>query len=506
MIEQPIATYSDRHRLFAGRGGPVLVAVSGGPDSLALLHLLRRLGPRWGLALHAAHLDHGLRGAAGAADAAWVAATCAAWGVPCTVRAADVAAFAAAGRLSPEDAARRVRYAFLYGAAREAGAPIVAVGHNADDQVETVLLRLLRGTGPRGLAGMRPRRPLTLPPGTAALLDAWGFPADSAPPRLVRPLLATWRTAIEAYCAAQGLDPRRDASNADPAYTRNRVRRDVLPLLEGIAPGTKRRLWHLAARMAAYNDEIARQLAFVWPDLYREGRLDLTGFARLPGAVQERALLRLYATAAGAGTGLTVVHLRAARDLAGPRGAPGRWVQWPGGIALVREYGALALVRFDPQTGAFDLAADASRYPLLPGRGARPVPVGGGAPLRLGPWTLHWTQTGVDLPGEEPEPWTARFDWDVLRASVDPPVLPVVLRTRQEGERMHPLGLEGHSRRLQDVLTEAQVPGRLRDYLALVALPGGEVLWVPGPGGRQSEHAKITPATRQVLVLRFVRD
>jgi tRNA(Ile)-lysidine synthetase-like protein len=85
-------------------------------------------------------------------------------------------------------------------------------------------------------------------------------------------------------------------------------------------------------------------------------------------------------------------------------------------------------------------------------------------------------------------------------------VVPLVLRTRQEGERMHPLGLVGHTRRLQDVLTEARVPQRLRDYLALPALPGGEVLWVPGPGGRQSEVAKITPATRRVLVLTFTRD
>jgi tRNA(Ile)-lysidine synthetase-like protein len=506
MIEQPVRRYLRRHRLLAGlEGTPLLVAVSGGPDSLALLHLLRTLAPDLGLTLHAAHLDHGMRGAAAAADAAWVAATCAAWGIPATVRAADVPAFAVQHRLSPEDAARRVRYAFLYGAARAAGAGAVAVGHNADDQVETVLLRLLRGTGPRGLAGMRPRRPFAPDPLAVPLLAAWGFPAAGEPLRLVRPLLATWRSSIEAYCAAHDLHPRHDATNDDPAYTRNRIRRDVVPLLETVAPGARRHLHHLAERVAAYDDEIAQQLAAVWLDLHQEGRLDLARFARLPEAVQERALLRLYATIAGTGAGLTRAHLHAAHALAGPRGTPGRWVQWPGGVALVREYGTLDLVRFDPQTGALDLTGDAARYPLLPARGAWPV--AGGASLRLGPWSLHTTVQPLPTAAAAPDPWTARFDWEALCRSVVPPgVLPLVLRTRQPGERMHPLGMDGRSRRLQDVLAEAQVPRRLRDYLALLALPDGEVLWVPGPGGRQSNLGKITPATRQALILRFVRD
>jgi tRNA(Ile)-lysidine synthase len=110
--------------------------------------------------------------------------------------------------------------------------------------------------------------------------------------------------------------------------------------------------------------------------------------------------------------------------------------------------------------------------------------------------------------GEEaaPDPWTARFDWEVLCTMVPAGGRPLVLRTRQPGERLHPLGLGGRSRRLQDVLTEAQVPQRLRDHLALVALAGGEVLWVPGPGGRQSDVAKISPATRHILTLTFARD
>ena len=507
MIEPQVTRYIQRHRLLAGlESTPLLIAVSGGPDSLALLHLLRTLAPGLGLALHAAHLDHGRRGAAGAADAAWVAATCAAWGLPCTVGTADVPAFAAAHRLSPEDAARRVRYAFLYGAARSLGAGAVAAGHNADDQVETVLLRLLRGTGPRGLAGMRPRRPFTPDPLAVPLLAGWDFPAAGEPLRLVRPLLATWRAAIEQYCAAHGLEPRQDASNADPAYARNRVRREVVPLLEAVAPGAKRRVWHLARRMAAQTAALDRHLAALWPQVYPDGRLDLAAFAGLPGAMQEQALRRGYAIVVGPGAGLTRAHLRAARRLAGPHGTPGRWVQWPGGVAVVREYGALALVRFDPHSGAFDLAADAARYPLLlegdewPLRGGR---------TRLGPWTLRAAVEPVAPGGDGPEPgpWTARFDWDVLCPGADPAgAWPLVLRPRRPGERMHPLGLGGHTRRLQDVLTEARVPQRLRDHLALVALPDGEVLWVPGPGGRQSEHAKVTPATRRVLVLTFTRD
>ncbi len=174
-------------------GCKVLIGVSGGVDSLVLLHLLLRLQAAFDFNLHVATLDHGLRGAAGAADADYVVECCTAWGVPVTRRtlALDGAS---------EDRARQARYAFLAEVARVQGAGFVAVAHHADDQAETVLMRLIRGTGLRGLSGMGLRAPLPGDPGLT----------------LLRPLLFARRAEIEAYCREQGLQPRQDATNAGP--------------------------------------------------------------------------------------------------------------------------------------------------------------------------------------------------------------------------------------------------------------------------------------------------
>ncbi|HUS13936.1 MAG TPA: tRNA lysidine(34) synthetase TilS, partial [Chloroflexia bacterium] len=227
--------------------GPLVLAVSGGADSLALLHVLRELAPDMGISLHVAHLDHGMRGADAAGDAAFVSASCAGWGVPCTLTTFDVPGYAARGGLSAEDAARRARYSFLAAVAGEVGAAAVATGHHADDQVETVVGHWLRGAGPTGLGGMAAWGPLPLPPDAPALALALGLTLPVAPVVLLRPLLAVWRAEILAYCAAAGLHPREDASNADVSYRRNHLRHNLLPALEREQPGLAHRLWHSAA-------------------------------------------------------------------------------------------------------------------------------------------------------------------------------------------------------------------------------------------------------------------
>ncbi|HFD38988.1 MAG TPA: tRNA lysidine(34) synthetase TilS, partial [Anaerolineae bacterium] len=208
-------------------GDRVVVGVSGGPDSLCLLHLLHRLQAEYDLALHVAHLHHSLRGADADADAAFVRQIAAAWGLPCTVEQADVPALAAEGKLAVEEAARQARYAFLRRVAIGVGARIVAVGHNADDQAETVLMHFIRGSGLAGLRGMLPRAPypqFTNPQSTNS---------QSTSPHLtlIRPLLDISRADILAYCDRHGLTPRFDRSNLDTTYFRNWLRHEALPLL-----------------------------------------------------------------------------------------------------------------------------------------------------------------------------------------------------------------------------------------------------------------------------------
>jgi len=208
-------------------GERLVVGVSGGPDSLCLLHVLIQLQPEYGLVLHVAHLDHQLRGRESAADAEFVAGVARQWGLPCTVEQVDVRAAARENRLAVEEAARQARYGFLARTAASTGSRAIAVGHNSDDQAETVLMHWLRGSGLGGLRGMLPRSRL----GDYRLLEATG---DSASPEdiwLVRPLLHTPREDILRYCESERLEPRFDRSNLDTTLFRNWLRHTALPLL-----------------------------------------------------------------------------------------------------------------------------------------------------------------------------------------------------------------------------------------------------------------------------------
>ncbi len=299
-------------------GSRVLVAVSGGADSLALLLALRNLGREFDLSLHAAHLHHGLRGAAADADLAFVRERCARLGVPLAWARWNTRA-----RMR-----RRALREFLAGAARRARAVAIATAHTADDQLETVLMRLLRGTGLAGLAGMRPRR------------GAW-----------IKPLLEATRAEVEADLRA-GREPwREDASNRSPAYLRNRVRHEAIPaLLAALAPGRgapapgahaalARRVARAAAEVGDAARQIERRARRVLPGLCRIQagvfELDSRRTASYALAVRRALLRRLWATAAPEAPGLTHRHLEAlARLIEG--GRPGARVGLPGGRHAVR--------------------------------------------------------------------------------------------------------------------------------------------------------------------------
>ncbi len=269
-----------RQRPWWPAGSTVIVAVSGGPDSLTLLHVLGQLAPGHGWRLVVAHLDHQLRPDS-ADDAAFVAATAAAWGWPCAVARADVAAQALARREGLEAAARAARYDWFAALAQQHGAAAVALGHTADDQAETVLLRLLRGAGPTGLAAMRPR-----------LVRDDGLV-------VARPLLAVRRSAVAAYCADHGLAPRLDPSNLAPQFVRNRVRAELLPLLVTYNPAAVAALGRTAQRCAEEDDCLTALLDAAWPGLAEvsPGRVTLgrAALAALHPALQRRALRRAVA-------------------------------------------------------------------------------------------------------------------------------------------------------------------------------------------------------------------
>uniref|UniRef100_UPI002634E13D tRNA lysidine(34) synthetase TilS n=1 Tax=uncultured Selenomonas sp. TaxID=159275 RepID=UPI002634E13D len=206
MLEKVLAFCEERG--IPAHGSPLVVAVSGGADSMALLDLLLRLRERLAFSLHVAHFEHGIRGEASREDARYVAAFCRERGVACTVEAADVPQYAKERRMSLETAARELRYAFLRRVKAHVGAEAIAVAHHADDQAETVLLHILRGAGLRGLVGMAP------------------CTGD-----VVRPLLACRKEELVAYCAAHGIEVRHDATNDAADARRNYLRLEILPRL-----------------------------------------------------------------------------------------------------------------------------------------------------------------------------------------------------------------------------------------------------------------------------------
>jgi len=308
------------HQLLRPRAR-IVVAVSGGADSVALLHLLAQLRAAWDLTLHIAHLDHRLR-AASADDAEFVRALGTRWNISTTVEAKDVAAACAREGWSLEEGARRVRYAFLLDVARRCEADTIATAHTADDQAETVLMRLLRGTGLMGLRAIPMKRRLEA---------CW----------IVRPLLEIWRREILEYLQAAGVTHRDDATNADPRFVRNRIRHELLPLLErDYNPNIKRALAQIAEQShwdyAYLQDAAGRQWKRTVKVRPREVDLSIAAFRHQPPALQRQLLRRAIEQVTGDARAFEFRHWMEIQRLFLERPV-GTLLDLPGGIQLRRE-------------------------------------------------------------------------------------------------------------------------------------------------------------------------
>ncbi|MBI4390902.1 MAG: tRNA lysidine(34) synthetase TilS [candidate division NC10 bacterium] len=432
----------------------VLVAVSGGVDSVVLLDCLHRLAPRMGLSLRVAHLDHGLRGEEGAADAAFVREAAAARGLAVTVGHLPPGALEARGR-SLQEAAREARYAFLAEAAKAAGAERIAVAHTADDVAETVLMNLLRGSGPAGLRGIPPVRGR----------------------RVIRPLLTVRRQQVEAYARARRLPFRPDPSNTDPRFLRNRIRQRLLPFLEKeFNPRVVESVARAAALLEddhAYLEGEAARVPAAFP-------LEAGALRALPLPVRRRVLVRALRAALPKGSRVRLEHLQAVEALLDPGGDRGV-VRLPGPLeARLRE-------------GRIVIAAAGQGVSDLP---PPPLPLPGAGEVRWGSYRARigpMEEAGEIAAGPAGAPkarWSVALDADRLQ-------LPLTLRAWQPGDAYRPLGAPGR-RKLQDLFTDARVPRERRGRLPVLA-DGRGVLWVPGfrPDGR----AAATAATARVLTL-----
>lgn len=443
-------------------GSGIVVAVSGGADSVALLDALHRYAPERGLALHVGHLDHGLRPTS-EEEAAAVGRLAAALGLPATIGRRDVRAVA--GRLGRglEAGARSARYAFLAAVAAETGSGTVAVAHTLDDQAETVLLHLARGAGLDGLRAMAWRSPYPLASGDIARLEA-GPSADAPPPTLVRPFLGVRRGEIEAYAAARGLPVLQDPSNLELRHARNRIRHDVLPALESVNPRVREALARLAE---AAREDVALVEALVaegWERVVLEASprrviLDRAAFLAVEEALARRLLRRALAEIGGV-EDVGWSHVEAARRTAGHQGTGGA-VDVPGGRRVRVDYRWLVVERLD--AGEFQ---PGWRLPLaVPGETALPGGWVVAAALR------ERAPTGAGGP---------RSSWEAVLPA-DRGCAGLWARARRAGDRIALPGLRGGRKTLQDLFVDARVPRAERPLWPVVE-SGEGILWLPGLG------------------------
>lgn len=435
------------------RGDRVLVALSGGPDSVALLAALAALARRYGIELHAAHLNHGLRGKESQRDQQWAEVVAQRFGVSCAIGQSA----ALAGTPNLEARARDERYAFLKRVAAEQGCTKIATGHTLDDQAETVLMRLLRGTGWDGLAGIR------------AVRDG----------RIIRPLIECARAQVLAFLTACALPFCEDSSNQDRRFLRNRVRHEIIPLLQSLNPQATRNLASAAdnvAQEAGLLEDRVRAILGAAPS--RDGTLSVAAVVAAPPALRPRVVRTWLREQRGNLRCLTAVHVRAVVDLARGRRPNGR-IRLPGSQLVRREYGQL---RWRP--GEAVIAVEDGRM-LVPGAAVC---------LESG-WRIRAEFVGA--PGSN---WQRPADLWELVADGEGIAAPLVVRTPRPGDHIRPLGLRGH-RKLQDIFVDRKIPLQARRSCPVVEC-NGEILWVPGVV--RSQRALITPATRTAL--RLVAD
>ena len=492
-IMERVLHFTQEQKLVS-RQQKLVVAVSGGPDSVCLLHILVKLREKFDISLHVAHLNHQLRGTDSEADAQYVADLARKLDLPATIERRDVKAYQAKQRLSLEEAAREVRYAFLAQVARSIGADRVTVGHTVDDHIETILMHLIRGTGTRGLRGLQPS-------------SQWQSPSGNTL-TIIRPLLTISREETTDYCHQHQFEARLDASNLSLSPLRNRIRQQLLPLLQSYNPQVIEALLRTARIAADGLAFIDKEVARVWGEIAQEQEntiiLDKEKFVVLPSALQRYLLRTAIEKLLG---NLKDIETRHIEEIMAVLNKPaGKKISLPEGLVFSLEYDRYLL---GPDPAAL------SPFPILETEftlkvpGKTPLPgwqvtatiidpssVRGKSERGFAPLTnlpLPFLREG-DKGGELPISLTAYFDLDKAGRKL-------TVRTRQPGDRFQPLGMN-QPKKLNEFMIDRKIPHPWRRRIPIVCSPQ-HILWVVG--WRIDERVKVTEDTKKVLCLKFVR-
>jgi tRNA(Ile)-lysidine synthase len=456
-----VAEFGRRHKLLSS-GDRILIAVSGGPDSVALLQLLYDLHEEFSLHLEVAHMEHGMRGEEAREDARFVAALAEKFNLPFHLREVSVPQIRSAmGRGNLEQLARDERYGFFAEVAGQRKINKIATGHTEDDQAETVLMRFFRGFGRRGLGGMSPLRPLV---------------NRNDDLLLIRPLLGVSKAEILEFFNQRRIDYRIDRTNRDTTLLRNWLRFELLPQLW-------QRVDHRLAPRLAQDAEVMRDEDEFLGSLGRQELeriravkgINRTAFLSLRKAMQRRVLRLWIEEARGHLREIDFAHIEDFLKFIADRTPQGR-VAIPAGWELLKEYDLLRLQRYSRSRKAicysYHLPIDAS---------------------------LNILEAGMTIRSERFAPPLARLPDKLMEAVFDAAVLaePLMVRNFRRGDRFIPLGMAGH-KKVKDLFIEKKVPLSVRAVLPLLSI-GDEILWIPGYG--RSEIGKVHSQTSSILRL-----
>jgi tRNA(Ile)-lysidine synthase len=456
---------------------PIIAGVSGGPDSLCLMEALRKAGYR----VFVAHFNHKLRPDSDA-DANIVEQTAGRLNLKWIIESGDVRAFAEAEKISIEEAARIMRYRFLMAQARKFNAQAVAVGHTADDQVETVLMHFIRGAGLSGLKGMTHRNIVSM--------------FDPEIP-IVRPLLDVWREETVIYCAANGFRPRHDPSNASLDFFRNRLRHLLIPTLESYNPRFREVVWRTSRSLAGDLEIISQAVDDAWKEVVAQAKPDFIAFDSsaltkqrlgLQRNLIRRAMEQLHPENLDAG----FTTLERAIEFINHPDHRAR-VDLAGGLHMLREGGLVYVV-------AGNITLPIERWPQLPEE-TLIIPLKIPDQIELsGGWKLNCERWNIaSLALEE-----AKLNEDPYQVWLDARELSgqLEVRVRHEGDRFEPLGMDGRETKLSDFFINVKLPQRARDRWPLLCM-GNKVVWIPGY--RLAHPFRLTEATRQAVYFSLTR-
>ena len=441
------------------RGETVIAAVSGGADSVVMLHLLLELSKEMGLRVIVAHMDHGLRGRESSRDHDFVRDLAKSLGLEFTSARLEKGALKGAGG-SAQEAARLRRYAFLEEAAAKYKAQRVALGHTADDQAETVIMRLLKGSSLSGLSGIPPKRGI-----------------------FIRPLIQSSRSSVEEYARESSIAFVTDSTNLTTKYLRNRVRLELIPYLEKkYNPSVKEALARTSLVLSHDDDYMEKAASKAFSSALIEQKtgaiaLDRDKLSRMHRALCARVfLMAVHSLGAEADSGS--VHVDAFFGLLN-NAAPNASISLPGGVCAKREYKKLVVAREAPVKGLRETPMNVPGTTVI--RGAGTID----AEITKPPKKFT---TGIE---------TAWFDYDALLEAGK-----FSVRQASAGDRIVPFGMTGH-RKLKDIFIDAKVPLAQRKTTPVVTA-GGHILWVAGL--RQSAEFRVSKATKRALMLVFAKE